>query len=505
MDLLKDILRVATTKSDIRKTFPELADEVVDGSIGARFIRGIHSGSYKTDEDAAQDLYAAPRTDQRYRTLKSRFYERLLNSLLTLQIKQPDHSEYLTTYYKVTRNNIAAQTLVRFSARAAGTFVAERTLATAEKYQVTDVCISLLIILRESAGLTRNKRDFLELNSKLEYYIKLLEVECRSEYYLDSFMFESKRQKATIADLNSVASSYCQAIEKDLENYDTNLLRLNYYRMRLLRCEMMRDSEGGVAVAEAALEYLKANPRFTQPARIGEFSSSKMYFCVTLKRFEEALTMADDCLSTFASGGHNWYNAADLAFLAAMNVQQFPRAINYYRRAVEHPRFTVQPEVMVERFNNHLAYLYMLPHLGLYSRTDELPKPLRISTYLNSVPEFSKDKKGSNCTVLISHVLLLIITRQYDLVERRLDYLKVYSSRYLREKEFDRTRLFIRLLGVFPRSSFDPKRIKKNGQVLYQQLAETADEIALPEVVEVLPYELLYEKLVWVLEQHWQE
>ncbi|MCO6465128.1 MAG: hypothetical protein J5I53_00795, partial [Bradyrhizobiaceae bacterium] len=93
------------------KTLPEAFDQ--DGADDKNYfvtvyIKGILDGTFATDADAAKAIYGTGTTDQRYRTLKSRVYDRLIRSILQLQVKQPEHSEYLSYYYKCTRNMICA-------------------------------------------------------------------------------------------------------------------------------------------------------------------------------------------------------------------------------------------------------------------------------------------------------------------------------------------------------------------------------------------------------------
>ena len=54
-------------------------------------------------------------------------------------------------------------------------------------------------------------------------------------------------------------------------------------------------------------------------------------------------------------------------------------------------------------------------------------KPFRINKFLNEVPIYSKDKRGSNISILIIHVFYLFINKKYDLILNRLESIKAYS------------------------------------------------------------------------------
>lgn len=505
MDILREILRVVTSKSDTRKTFPELHDDNSENLLTAKYIRGVLENQYETDDQAAKDLYGSGRIDQRYRTLKSRLQERLLHSLLFLQVKQPEHSEILSYYYKCTRNLIAAQTLMRFASRKASTYIAERTLVVAQKYQFTDLCLQLVALLRESAGIRFSRKEFLHYNQLLKEYLEILEAEYASEEGLDYVVIESKiasRKKSYLLDLSK---GYMDRIDASMAKHASHKLILNKYRMAVNVSEISGEHERSIEICNEALAYLFSNPHLIQKARIGEFTSTKMFSCVYLRRFRDALDVADTCIGSFIEAGTNWYVALDVSFVSAINCGEYDIALDYYWKAVSHKRFALQPEHTRERWVVYGAYLNLAERLGLFRFKEESQRTtFRLSTFMNSVPVFSKEKKIENILILISHTAFLIIDNAYDSAERRLEYLRVYTTRYLREKEYMRTRLFLRLIASFPRLSFDAKAIASANAKLAKLLEESSAEPMPSETNELIPYEVLYKQLLRVLEQNEQ-
>ena len=68
MEILKEILRIVTSKSDVPKVLPELdedADPEVRDSLTGQFLRGLQDDSIASDDDAAKLLYGTDKTDQR--------------------------------------------------------------------------------------------------------------------------------------------------------------------------------------------------------------------------------------------------------------------------------------------------------------------------------------------------------------------------------------------------------------------------------------------------------
>jgi hypothetical protein len=501
VEILREILRVVTSKSDPKKTLPELSDSPEE-NLTTRFLLGLHDGKYKNDDEAASDLYGSNHSDQRYRTLKSRTSERLIHALLFLQVKQPEHSEYLSYYYKCTRNLIAAQTLMRFASRKAGVSVAERALTVAKKYQFSDLCLALVALLRESAGIFAERKLFMAYNDELKYYLRLLEAEYKSDEYLDLLSMEFRHTRRTKAHLKELSESYVTEINELVVEYPSHNLRLNYYRLSLIYHEIRESFESIISTCETAISYLHANQHLIQKARLGEFGLTKMLNCIIIRRFADASSMSDEVIASFIEGGNNWYYAIDLSIISAIQSGDYGRAWSYYEKAVNHRSFPLQSQIVHELWNVYLAYLVLCEELGLVELPQTKKKAVfRLSSFLNSVPEFSKDKKVANLLIIVAQVSYLVIQGNFDQAEKRIDYLRVYMSRYLREREYNRTRAFLRMLNTFSRCSFEPKRIRSENEKYFTLLRETSNDPMPGDTNEIIPYEVLYEQLLQALER----
>jgi len=506
VEILKEILRVVTSKSDVPKVFPELdeqADEEVRDSLTGQFLRGLLDDSFGTDDEAADLLYGTDKSDQRYRTLKSRTYERLLHSVLLLQVKQPEHSEYLTYYYRCTRNLICAQSLMRFASRKAGYHVALKTLAIAKKYQFTDVCLTLAALLRETAGFWGERKKFGAYNSMVENYFRILEAEYRSDALLDMFAMETSMTSRTRQHLIHNGNTIKQEIDDLRDRYGSHLLILNAYRHDINLANLTDDHNRMIVTCDGAIDYLSENPHLSQPARLGEFRLRKMMMLILVRRPQEAFHEADNVVGSFREAGYNWYIAVFFATTACMQSLEFDAAESYVTLATSHRKFPLLSDGQRETWTILGAYVHLAQRLGLYTPKDPTKfKHFRLSTYLNSVPEVSKNKKVVNVLILISHVYFLILDGDLDAAEKRIEYLKVYGSRYLKEKQFQRVRIFLRMLQAFPRNSFYADEVRASNEELFAQLQLTQSDHLPTLINEYIPFEVMYESLLQYLEEH---
>lgn len=500
MEILKEILRIVTSKSEVAKQLPELdegADEESKSSITAQFMRGLLTDAWSSDEEAAMALYGNDRQDQRYRTLKSRTYERLLHSLLFLQVKQPEHSEYLSYYYKCTRNLICAQTLMRFASRTAGMAVASKTLTIAQRYQFTDICLTLATLMRETSAVWGQRRKFEHYNDLVQIYFKRLQAENRADYILDQFGLDASASIKTRQYLIHFGDTVLAEITELASEHKSHLLILNQYRHRIVLANFKDDVYEIIEACDEAITYLTNNPHLSQPARLGEFRLRKMIMLVTVRKSKEATEVAESVVNSFREAGTNWYTAMFFATSAALLNRSFDVADRYISMATSHRKFSLHDEGTKEAWLVVGAYLHLAERLGLYDSGEKRKnRQFRLSTYLNSVPAESKDKKVVNVLILISHVLFLIVDGDLDSAERRIEYLKVYGSRYLREKHYNRVRIFIKMLQTMPRMGFIAKDIRIANEDLLEQLKLSGQDRMPPIVNEYIPFETLYESTV---------
>lgn len=503
MEILRELLRIVTSKSDSKRVFPELfetsADEI-PSSLAGMYLHGVMNGTFKTDTEAAEYLYGVPETDSRYRVLKSRAIDRSVHAVLLMQIKTPEYSEYLSAYYKCTRNLIAAQTLLRFAARSASDWLARKTLTMARKYEFTDICLPLSVLLRDSAAFYNKPRLYHHAHEQVTYFMDLLFAEYNSTAVLHRLIMMAFTTNTNALDLSEgirVARQEYSDIQKELQSHTLSLNRL---RMEVLASTLLRDYDALIDRCDEAIAYLQSKPHLSQPARLGEFLLDKMIALVLLRRPAKALEDANTVAASFTEGGRNWYLVYQFLTAASLQNQEYARAHQYLREATSQRRFSLMPASEREAWALFGAYIYLAQQLGLYEPEDPRTfQNFRLSTFLNSIPEMTREKKVETALVLFAQIFFLITEGDDDTAQRRIEYLKVYSSRYMRDKSFLRIRIFMRMLQAFPRASFYPDDIERRNADLFKKLQEHGSDYMGEHVNEYIPFEVMYHAILDVI------
>jgi hypothetical protein len=229
-----------------------------------------------------------------------------------------------------------------------------------------------------------------------------------------------------------------------------------------------------------------------------------MIMLMQTQQIQEAYQNADAVISSFRIAGNNWYLAIYFSAVATLRVGDYQAAAKYIHLALVQKQFVLQSEQSKETWTIISAYLTIAEQMGLANgdMPSHASKQFRLSTFLNSVPEESKKKKITNIVILISHVCFLILEHDFDAAERRIDYMRVYVSRYLKERHFNRVRIFLRMLQTLPRYSFDPHAIRKANAELFAQLELTKTDHSPGTLYEYIQFESLYEGILDYLEKY---
>ena len=121
-------------------------------------------------------------------------------------------------------------------------------------------------------------------------------------------------------------------------------------------------------------------------------------------------------------------------------------------------------------------------------------KKIRVNKFLNEVPIYSKDKRGTNITILILHILFLLQQGKYGVIIDRMESLKTYAHRYLRKDDTYRSNCFIKMLMQLPAADFHKQGVIRKAQKYWEKLQAVPLEVANQSAeIEIVPYEMLWE------------
>ena len=122
-----------------------------------------------------------------------------------------------------------------------------------------------------------------------------------------------------------------------------------------------------------------------------------------------------------------------------------------------------------------------------------------LSKFANDIPSVSQDKSGFNLAARILSILFYIGRNDLDNAMQHIDALRVYQSRHLKDDSNARSNLFVKLLSVMEKKSFNYKELKQQKEVTV--LKENYEHQIMQES-EIIFYDILWEMLQDILKKN---
>ncbi len=421
--------------------------------------------------------------------LRSRMQDKLLNHLYFLDHSDPRllvsrryELECLDLLHKVTILYLEGEyTLCERLAR--------RCLQQAEKAEFTNyaelICQRLAIIYAEQ----RQQRKYDLVYAKLTKLRKLLVHEQEAERIATQVRLTMAKAVASRRSLLPKMPTYLAKAEQLYRQAHTFSTFIALYRIRLTHAELTGQYEDIIRYTGAATQLLRQGKlnerRFDQ--RFNQFMS--VYAHLRGRRYEAGLKLAEASAPDFHPTSSNWFYFYEHYIQLALHAGSYDQALELLHVAQRNPSFSKQRPAAQERWELLQFYTeFVQPE-------DQLPPRRRNQLAVFAaltVPEYTRDKRGHNVAILVFQLLHYLRQRLLEPVLARLERLRKYQQRHLRDAATLRSRLLLRLLLLLPECNFDPKLIAKRGQVLLTQLSQAPVRGEADSEIEIIPYEQVW-------------
>lgn len=459
-----------------------------------QFYEALCDDKFENDEGYCQFLYGQKSQTTAYYKLKDRLFDRTINSLFFID-NSKDLYPISTAFYECHRNVIAVQLLFSKAARKAGASLAEKTIKKSLQYTFTNISLELAKLLRMYYG------SLIIDRAKFKYYDKLInklfkhyKAEIRAQKYLEKIQSHYIESNALKINLLPKFHKYYKKVNKIRIKYTTYKTLVSSFLVSLFYYEIQNDWNKLSELCDEIIQYLDENPKFLNLLLITSVYARKVETSIFLRRFKSGEEYAIAASEQVPKTNLIWFRIQNLHFILLIHSGQFEKAKRLYEQNVgDKSIFSFQPNLEILKI--HEAFIHYLLRIGKIQQgpEDKALKPFRLGKFLNEVPIYSKDKRGSNITILILQILFLLEDKKYDAIIDRAESLKSYSHRYLKEDETYRSNCFIKMLLTLPAVGFQKEKVVKNAQK-YVDLLEAVpiDKAQQSPEVEVIPYEMLW-------------
>ena len=450
------------------------------------FLR-TQSGEFMTDRDASVGIYDADEPDHRYKMLKSRVKQKMLNHLYFLDFED----EHINSSNKYEEECMRLLYFSRILINEGEADVAEKLLNKclylSQEGEFTYITISCLELLKAVHTAHFRPIHFKNVNEEIQHYrsIYAIEEEARDTYsYYKILLSKSNHSRKKNLENAEIA---IQRMKKLLEKENSFEIFENYYQLRLLYLQLNGNFKEIIELTKEVdndYEYSKLNyKRFN----INLNKQMRLYAHLKAKDYTNGLKYAEKTLGEFSRSSVSWFAFMENYFLLAMHTKYVDLATNIIQKVTINTFFDKLPETDQERWNIYRGYLYFL------APDESLLKNYDYNRYFVDIPEFDKSKAGLNTAILVLQFLNYLKEDKIGHIGSPVEEYTKYVAKYCVESFSKRSKVFYKLLTTVAKCGHDIRTIKVKTKYLATKLKEIDMAGDVYEELEVLPYEQLWD------------
>ncbi len=458
---MKELSRIVQL---IDKNKPRKIELLSDGAAKSKYAqlyRLIKEGRITTDEEAAAHFYQDPKavSQSAYRQLKSRFKERLMNTLFFLEKDNSEASDLHNATLYVHKEWAAINIIYAKGDFNLASKLAEDLLSYAIKYEVTETVIYIADRLRQGYGTQiANRIRYDELKKVQDKYMELWRLEILARETFHAIRMDYIKSSATQTD-SIEKGAHGTTLLMPLLNNDSTYQFITYtYAVMLAQFDNSpEDLQASVVLCDEAIALLSQKP-FNPKKQITTFMNQKIACYARLKEQTAGEDVAKETMSLQTEGSFSWFKTLEYQAFLAFNTKDYLKAFNICQTAQNHKSFKSLTLQHAEIWRLFGAYLHFLA-IGKKINKEEIKESkFKATKFVNDIPTFNKDKEGMNVPALIAQIAILIAEKNHDAIPDRLEALDRYRQRYIKKTDASyRNYWFIKMLQEIPKGYY--KRI----------------------------------------------
>jgi hypothetical protein len=466
------------------------------------FYELLMNGGLTDDKEAASKLYGSTPTDDKYRQLKSRFKKRILNTLFFLDINQASSSNYNRAYYNCHKDWTLVKILLSNKADATAAQLAKSILGTALKFEFSDIIVSASRILRAHAMRIEDNKLYEEYSDICEKYQLVLKAEIESDELYERTILNSKKPPAKTPNRMELIQSYCDRSLELANQYASPIILYNQFMVFATFHEMQEDYNSVCLVCSSAEQYIIEHPHMYREDKLAKIALKKLLALVHLQDFEKGQIQAEEYLKIFEKN-NAWLQFYEYYLLLAIHCKEYSSAHSIFDRVYEDKRFKKISSADQDKWNAFEAYLCLL----LWVQTEDgFEKPRRykqfkVKRFLEEPIIFPKNQRIFTVILVIAQVVFLLNEERSGEAFERIERLKGYSTRLLKQEEHYRITQFVRLLQQLAKAHFNYKDIGVHQKYLTRLIESKIKYRDSANELEIIPYHHLWEMILNSIDQ----
>ncbi len=381
--------------------------------------------------------------------------------------------------------------------------------AQAKKYEFLDLQLFTAIQIKSHyAYMEPSKKIFGQFTKEVEFINNKLNKSLELDKFYDDtshkfvVLNENIKDDFKLETLN-LSEIFINGIEED----DTFLYKSKVYEIAAYAYTINNEFEKSIEISKQSIEISTEKdyiPRYKIYSAYRDIISNYL----KLSDFKNAETYLKKILEMSSVQSHNYFQMKAIEYTLYAFSKDYESLFNVTHEVLSSKRLK-EFQIHLEAWKLRKAFANILLEAGkIDEKLTEHPKykKFKLNKFLNEVELFSKDKRGTNISILIVELMHFLIRKQYGKLLDRLDALNQYTYRYLRNDHTLRSNCFIKMLLKLPEAEYHPLRTERYVKKYEKKLRENPFKISLKSIdVEIIPYEQLWEIIIGILDENIQK
>jgi hypothetical protein len=457
----------------------------------------LKEGHIVTDADAALHFYGDVQaaTQPAYRQFKSKFKERLINTLFFLEKDNAEASDLQNATISIQKEWAAINIIYAKGDYHLAAKMAEDLLPYAIKYDLTEIVVYIADRLRQGYGTqiaNRNRYD--ELKKLQDDYMALWQLEILSRDMFHDIRMDNIKSSVYQPNLIEKAQKSWAILQPYLQNNSSYQFITHSYAVGVAQFTSSQpDLEATINLCSEAIGKLSLKP-FNPKKVLAVFMNQKIRCYTHLKDKEAGEKVIQEALLLQEEGSEGWFKTLEYQTFLALHTQSYDLAFQVWNTVQNHKSFKVLTLQHSEIWQLFGAYLHFLAVSGKLSPTITQKSKFKSAKFINEIPTFSTDKEGMNVPSLIIQIAILIAEKKTSSIPDRLEALNKYWRRHIRKTDTSyRSHCFIKMLQELPKGNYKRVSVEARTKTMLRELTAVPFNVVAQDFKrEVIPLEDLW-------------
>ena len=425
----RNLARIVTSRRQVLMPLLDFAEG--DKSKEHRLVSALAEGKDPTRPQLLRHLYdhSSSKNETAFRQLHSRVFSKLLNNLYFLDHTDPRYS--VSRRYQVECLDLLHKSTILYleGDHSLATRLGESCLAKAAADGFNAYAIEAAQLLRTIYAETQQLKKYRSIVKELERLQKLRRLEEQAEALYADIRLSRGGNVSARSNVSTGLESILDRLRQLHIQAQSPVTADLCYRMQLTYLEQCGDYMGVIEFCQEAGRQLERGLFNAHRFDVRFNLYMQMYAYLLTQQPERGLEVAKEAEKHFHPTSVNWLYFEEHRLLLAMHAGQFDLARRITLNAHLNPVFVRQHTSAQQRWELFNAYLdFVLP-----PAKPNIARRRQLNKLVLLMPEYSRDKRGLNVSILIGQVLHYLQEQNADAVVLRVESLRKYRLRHLRE------------------------------------------------------------------------